>query len=311
MADDNCTFDTSFNEEITGDEPCDYVIRRTWTAEDACGNSRSRTQTITIVNDIAASIDSDVDEICEGEPVELTASASGGCEGFTYLWSTNATTSSITVNNAQAGTQTYTITVTDSDGCSDVASVDVDVNPLPPVTNVASTDETCEEENGTITISFDDTSGRTLLDFSIDGGNTYPFESIPDNSGSFAITDLAPGTYELYVRWGDMDCPTPIQSVTIDPDPIPTITNVASTNETCEEENGTITISFDDTAGRTLLDFSLDGGNTYPFESIPDNSGSFTISDLAPGSYDLYVSCLLYTSPSPRDATLSRMPSSA
>ena len=27
--------------------------------------------------------------------------------------------------------------------------------------------------------------------------------------------------------------------------------------------------------------------------------------------YDIYVTCLLYTSPSPRDATLSRMPSSA
>ena len=28
-------------------------------------------------------------------------------------------------------------------------------------------------------------------------------------------------------------------------------------------------------------------------------------------NYDLYRDCLLYTSPSPRDATLSRMPSSA
>ena len=28
-------------------------------------------------------------------------------------------------------------------------------------------------------------------------------------------------------------------------------------------------------------------------------------------AYDLYKTCLLYTSPSPRDATLSRMPSSA
>ena len=28
-------------------------------------------------------------------------------------------------------------------------------------------------------------------------------------------------------------------------------------------------------------------------------------------TYHLHVSCLLYTSPSPRDATLSRMPSSA
>ena len=33
--------------------------------------------------------------------------------------------------------------------------------------------------------------------------------------------------------------------------------------------------------------------------------------DLAEDGYDLAIRCLLYTSPSPRDATLSRMPSSA
>ena len=35
------------------------------------------------------------------------------------------------------------------------------------------------------------------------------------------------------------------------------------------------------------------------------------IKDLIPGSLSSSSSCLLYTSPSPRDATLSRMPSSA
>ena len=34
-------------------------------------------------------------------------------------------------------------------------------------------------------------------------------------------------------------------------------------------------------------------------------------SDVGPDSPEHYVNCLLYTSPSPRDATLSRMPSSA
>ena len=33
--------------------------------------------------------------------------------------------------------------------------------------------------------------------------------------------------------------------------------------------------------------------------------------DLADEIHDLFPACLLYTSPSPRDATLSRMPSSA
>ena len=45
--------------------------------------------------------------------------------------------------------------------------------------------------------------------------------------------------------------------------------------------------------------FSIDNGNTF------QNARLF--SNLSPNFY----SCLLYTSPSPRDATLSRMPSSA
>ena len=40
--------------------------------------------------------------------------------------------------------------------------------------------------------------------------------------------------------------------------------------------------------------------------------GRLTIQDIRAGDGDVYqCSCLLYTSPSPRDATLSRMPSSA
>ena len=42
-----------------------------------------------------------------------------------------------------------------------------------------------------------------------------------------------------------------------------------------------------------------------------DLSGYRVFYDTTAGSYAQSVDCLLYTSPSPRDATLSRMPSSA
>ena len=38
---------------------------------------------------------------------------------------------------------------------------------------------------------------------------------------------------------------------------------------------------------------------------------AFLITDLANRSYGKLIACLLYTSPSPRDRSLSRMPSSA
>ena len=63
------------------------------------------------------------------------------------------------------------------------------------------------------------------------------------------------------------------------------------------------------TVFKTADDSLLTGGMT-------DENGAFSLR-VRPGSYYLvfeflgYNPCLLYTSPSPRDATLSRMPSSA
>jgi hypothetical protein len=50
--------------------------------------------------------------ICAGATATLTASG-----GTTYLWSTTATTAGITVT--PANTTTYTVTVSDANGCTD------------------------------------------------------------------------------------------------------------------------------------------------------------------------------------------------
>ena len=60
--------------------------------------------------------------ICQGETVDLTA---GGGTGF--LWSNTTTTATITASTAG----TYTVTVTDVEGCVNTASQVVNVNPLP------------------------------------------------------------------------------------------------------------------------------------------------------------------------------------
>ena len=88
-----------------------------------------------------------------------------------------------------------------------------------PTANVTKTDETAPNANdGSITFNFEDDANnggsRTNIEFSIDGGNTYPY-NVPDDSGSTTVNDLAPGTYQTYARWGNNECPTFLQNITI------------------------------------------------------------------------------------------------
>ncbi len=79
---------------------------------------------VTLLPAVFADAGSD-ETVCEGNSV-TTLIATGGGE---YLWSTGQTFSSINV--MPAGTTIYSVTVTNSDGCSDVDNVSVIVTPAP------------------------------------------------------------------------------------------------------------------------------------------------------------------------------------
>ena len=64
----------------------------------------------------------------------------------------------------------------------------------------------------------------------------------------------------------------------------------------------------------TLLQMLLRGSNAVGYKAYPDNLIEAFIVQAAKGGIDvfrIFDSCLLYTSPSPRDLSTSRMPSSA
>ena len=61
--------------------------------------------------------------ICTGDTATLTAEANGGLEPYTYLWSNSDTTQAISV--APTTTTTYSVTVTDSNGCTATASQEI------------------------------------------------------------------------------------------------------------------------------------------------------------------------------------------
>lgn len=79
---------------------------------DACGGNNFQSIELFIqeVQDVEVELISS-DVLCPGDPVELVAQATGGGGGYTFLWNTGETTSSIFVN--PTSTQSFTVTVTD------------------------------------------------------------------------------------------------------------------------------------------------------------------------------------------------------
>ena len=114
-------------------------------------------------------------------------------------------------------TITATLTVTDSDGCVNTSS-DAFVLLAAPSVTLSHTDPGCGANDGTITVSFPDQPDRTGIEFSIDGGATWPTSaSVSDASGSYTFVGLSPGTYDVRARWGDNSCPVEVGIVTLDP----------------------------------------------------------------------------------------------
>lgn len=60
-----------------------------------------------------------------------------------------------------------------------------------------------------------------------------------------------------------------------------------ATAATCSN-TGSVTVSFPDLTNRTTLEISIDGGITFPY-TTQDNVGSYTVQNLVPGPYDVWL----------------------
>ncbi|PTX63516.1 Zn-dependent metalloprotease [Kordia periserrulae] len=83
-----------------------------------------------------------------------------------------------------------------------------------PDATITTQDAVCDTDSGEITFAFPDNDARTNIEFSIDGGSTYPY-NYSDNTGSGTVTGLAAGTYDVFVRWGNDECAVDMGQYTI------------------------------------------------------------------------------------------------
>ena len=117
----------------------------------------------------------------------------------------------------------YTVTVTDSQGCTDVATVNVGSSSSPNL-NLTPTATTCGDSNGSIMTVV--TSGA--------GGQTFAWSNGATTQNLF---NVAAGSYTVTVT-DNQGC-TDVASATVGASSSPTV-NLTPTATTCGDSNGSI-----------------------------------------------------------------------
>ncbi len=127
--------------------------------------------------------------ICDGKQADLLASG-----GTSYLWNNGVyiDANPVTLNS----TTSYTVTVTDGNGCSNTDGVNVIVNPLPATLTGASIQTYCEIDSATVAdlVVVGQTAGTTLEWYTLpNGGALYnSTDALVDNNHYYAslVNDL-------------------------------------------------------------------------------------------------------------------------
>ncbi|PZW41439.1 putative secreted protein (Por secretion system target) [Mesonia algae] len=229
------------------------------TITDANGCTATSSVTITEPTTLVATSVVDTNITCNaGTDGSATASATGGTAPYTYLWSNAATTASIV--NVAAGT--YSVTITDANGCTDISSVTITEPTVLVAASVVDSNVSCNgESEGNATASAT--------------GGTAPYTYLWSNAATTAnIADIAAGTYSVTVT--DANGCTDTASVTIT-EPTAISTSITATTVSCN--GGT-----DATIDLTVM------GGTAPYTYLWDNSAiTEDLSGLTSGTYEVIV----------------------
>lgn len=187
-----------------------------------------------------------------------SATPSGGTAGYTYVWSTSETTSSI----ANLAPGTYTVSVTDGNGCISVEVVTVNSFNCTLAASVVSSNVSC----------FGGNNGSAAI--SLSGANDPVTFAWSNGNSTQEVNNLAAGTYTVQIMDGN-NCPASL-NVNIS-QPLQLAANATSTPESEAGAN-------DGTATANPV------GGTSPYTYLWNNGAtSAQITNLAPGAYSVEV----------------------
>jgi hypothetical protein len=188
------------------------------TGTNSSGCSGTASVTVTVGSSITVAANASPPSICAGGTSTLTATGA-----TSYQWNTGETTASITVS--PGSTTTYSVTGTNSSGCSGTASVTISVGSGLNVTATASPSTVCKGSSSTITAS---------------GATNYHWNT-GETTSSITVTPAQQTTYTVTGDNGSGCSGT--ATVTVGVSDPPTVTAAASPATICAGMSSTLTAS--------------------------------------------------------------------
>ncbi|MBY8964044.1 T9SS type A sorting domain-containing protein, partial [Flavobacterium sp. D11R37] len=244
-------------QDLTGLAAGTYDV----TVTDANGCTATASVTVTQPTALVATAASQVNVLCNGAATgSATVSATGGTGTYTYSWAPSGGTAA-TATGLMAGT--YTVTVTDANGCTATQSFTITQPDALVATAASQVNILCNGgTNGSATVTV--------------AGGVSPYTYAWDNGATGATaTDLAAGTYVVTVT--DANNCTTTQSFTITQPAALVATAASQVNVLCNgAETGSATVGV--TGGVSPYTYAWDNGAT-----------GATATDLAAGTYVVTV----------------------
>ncbi len=214
----------------------------TVTVTDANGCTKTTSATVNEPSNPLALSETNVDVLCYGNSTgSIDLTVSGGTPAYSYAWSNSATTQDL--SNLAAGT--YTVTVTDANGCKGTISASITQPPSALTASATTTNSTCGNPNGSV-------------DLTVSGG-TSPYTYAWSNGATTQdLSNVMAGTYTVTVT--DANGCTKTTSATVNNTGGPSLSET-HVNVLCYG-NSTGSIDLTVTGGTSPFTYAWTGGAT-------------------------------------------------
>ncbi len=192
--------------------------------QDAVGCVFSATTQISEPAALTLAINTNVNSVCAGNPINLSTNAAGGIGALNYAWSNGSAISTATVNETNSGTYTYTAIVTDANTCSVSAVQTLTFIPNPVLTSASK--EVCYGQPANL---------------SVNGATNYswtPSSGLNVTSGSAVVAN--PSVTTVYSIVGNNSFCTAIITVTVGVTPYPNSVISCPNQQICEGQSTSI-----------------------------------------------------------------------